>query len=110
MASDSEFVRALGIAHIAPNRRLLCAAPAYLAKHGTPTVPNDLTRHNGIGIRRGEEAYGVWRLGSGRGKNVTTDAVKTRGSLTTNDGEIAVIWALDGRGILMRAEWDIAAT
>jgi DNA-binding transcriptional LysR family regulator len=34
--------------------------------------------------------------------------VKTRGSLATNDGEIAVAWALDGHGILMRAEWDIA--
>lgn len=30
-----------------------------------------------------------------------------RGDLTTNDGEIAVNWALDGHGILMRAEWDI---
>ena len=36
-----------------------------------------------------------------------TEAVKTRGNLTTNDGEIAVNWALDGHGILMRAEWDI---
>lgn len=93
--------------HIAPNRRLLCAAPAYLAKHGTPKVPNDLTRHNCIGIRQGEEAYGVWRLSTGRAKNATTAAVKTRGNLTTNDGEIAVNWALDGHGILMRAEWDI---
>ena len=93
---------------IAPNRRLLCAAPAYLAKHGTPKLPNDLTRHNCIGIRQGEEAYGVWRLTSGRGKNAATEAVKTRGNLTTNDGEIAVSWALDGHGILMRAEWDIA--
>ena len=94
--------------HIAPNRRLLCAAPAYLAQHGTPRVPNDLTRHNCIGIRQGEEAYGVWRLTSGRGKAATTEAVKTRGTLSTNDGEIAVNWALDGHGILMRAEWDIA--
>ena len=30
-----------------------------------------------------------------------------RGALTTNDGEIAVRWALDGHGIVMRAEWDI---
>ncbi len=93
--------------HIADNRRLLCAAPAYLAKHGTPKVPNDLTRHNCIGIRQGEEAYGVWRLASGKGRPASTEAVKTRGSLTTNDGEIAVNWALDGHGILMRAEWDI---
>ena len=93
--------------YIAPNRRLLCAAPAYLAKFGTPKVPNDLTRHHCIGIRQGEEAYGLWRLTSGRGKSATTEAVKTRGKLTTNDGEIAVNWALDGHGILMRAEWDI---
>lgn len=93
--------------YLAPNRRLLCASPAYLARHGEPRVPNDLARHNCIGIRQGEEAYGVWRLASGRGKNTTTEAVKTRGNLTTNDGEIAVNWALDGHGILMRAEWDI---
>ncbi|MEO7057931.1 MAG: LysR family transcriptional regulator [Caldimonas sp.] len=93
--------------HIAPNRRLLCASPAYLARQGVPKVPHDLTRHNCIGIRQGEEAYGVWRLSTGRGKNATTTAVKTRGNLTTNDGEIAVNWALDGHGILMRAEWDI---
>jgi LysR family transcriptional activator of dmlA len=93
--------------HIAPNRRLLCASPAYLAKRGTPKVPNDLAQHNCIGIRQGEEAYGVWRLSSGRGRNAATEAVKIRGNLTTNDGEIAVNWALDGHGILMRAEWDI---
>jgi DNA-binding transcriptional LysR family regulator len=93
--------------HIAPNRRLLCAAPDYLARHGIPKVPNDLTKHNCIGIRQGEEAYGIWRLTSGRGKSSSTEAIKTRGTLATNDGEIAVNWALDGHGILMRAEWDI---
>jgi len=35
------------------------------------------------------------------------EAVKIKGNLTTNDGEIAVSWALEGHGILMRAEWDI---
>lgn len=92
---------------LAPNRRVLCASPAYLARHGTPKVPHDLTRHNCIGIRQGEEAYGVWRLSSGRGRHATVEAVKTRGGLTTNDGEIAVNWALDGHGIVMRAEWDV---
>jgi LysR family transcriptional activator of dmlA len=92
---------------IAANRRLLCAAPAYLAKHGTPKVPQDLVRHNCIGIRQGEEAYGLWRLTSGRGRNAGVESVKVRGNLATNDGEIAVNWALDGHGILMRAEWDL---
>lgn len=93
---------------IASNRRLLCASPAYLARAGTPKVPNDLARHACIGIRQGDEAYGTWRLTSGRGATQRTQAVKTRGPLTTNDGEIAVSWALDGHGIVMRAEWDIA--
>jgi len=92
---------------IASNRRLLCASPAYLARAGTPRVPNDLARHACIGIRQGDEAYGTWRLTSGRDATQRTQAVKTRGPLTTNDGEIAVSWALDGHGILMRAEWDI---
>lgn len=96
------------VRHLAPNRRLLCASPAYLARQGTPKVPNDLKHHNCIGIRQGEEAYGQWRLSNGRGRNVSTETVRIRGNLTTNDGEIAVNWALDGHGILMRAEWDIA--
>ncbi len=91
---------------LAPNRRLLCASPAYLAKHGHPRVPNDLTRHNCIGIRQGDEAYGVWTLSGGRPRR-SVASVKVRGTLTTNDGEIAVGWALDGHGILMRAQWDI---
>lgn len=66
----------------------------------------DLTRHNCIGIRQGDEAYGVWRLTSGRGAARNTEAVRIKGNLTSNDGEIAVKWALDGHGILMRAEWD----
>lgn len=90
--------------HIAPNRRLLCAALSYLVKHGTPKVPNDLTRHNCISIRQGEKAYGEWRLSSGCGRQIITQAVKTRGSLSTNDGEIAVTCAVDGHGTLMRAQ------
>ncbi len=91
--------------HIAPNRRLLCASPAYLAKHGEPKVPSELAHHNFIGIRQGDEAYGLLRLA--RGREGKAESVKVRGNLATNDGEIAVHWALDGHGILMRAEWDI---
>lgn len=93
---------------LAPNRRLLCAAPAYLQRHGHPKTPAELARHNCIGIRQGDEAYGTWRLTTGRGGRARTEVVKTRGNLATNDGEIAVNWALDGHGIVMRAEWDVA--
>lgn len=93
---------------LADNRRLLVASPAYLARRGTPQVPRDLLRHNCIGIRQGDEAYGLWRLTGTRAGDRKTVAIRTRGTLTTNDGEIAVNWALDGHGIVMRAEWDIA--
>ena len=90
---------------LAPNRRLLCAAPAYLARHGSPRVPQDLVRHRCITIRQGDEAYGVWRL-HGSGRQAVAQAVKVGGALSTNDGGIAVQWALEGHGILMRSEWD----
>jgi len=89
---------------IAANRRLLCASPAYIAKHGAPAQPSDLARHACIDIRHGSETYGVWRLR--RGKRVETVKVNVR--MSTNDGDIAVNWALDGHGIVQRAEWDIA--
>lgn len=89
---------------IAANRRLICAAPSYLARQGTPQVPNDLAHHNCICIRQGDEAYGIWHLSSGQ----RTETVKVRGTLSTNDGETALNWALDGHGVMMRAEWDIA--
>lgn len=92
---------------LAPNRRLLCASPEYLRKHGIPSTPSDLLRHDCIGIRQGSDAYGLWRLTSVKGKKEHTESIHIRGNLTTNDGEIAVNWALEGHGILMRAEWDI---
>ena len=89
---------------LAPNRRLLCASPAYLQRHGTPRTPHELAGHSIIAIRQGDEAYGSWRLRSGK----RVETVRVRGNLSTNDGEIAVSWALGGLGIVLRAEWDIA--
>ena len=79
--------------HLAPNRRLLCAAPSSPARHGTPQAPHDLARHECIGMRQGDEAYGTWRLSLGK----RMETVKVRGNLSTNDGEIAVNWALAGK-------------
>lgn len=95
---------------IAPNKRILVASPNYLKKYGEPKIPNDLIKHNCIGIRQGDEAHGLWRFASNkpRNKNESTEDIKIRGNLTTNDGEIAVNWTLDGQGILLRAEWDVS--
>lgn len=99
---------------VAANRRIVVASPAYLRRAGEPKTPADLARHNCIGIRQGDEAYGLWRFTSPRGKSgkgkasaPTSESIKIRGNLTTNDGGIAVNWALDGHGVLLRAEWDV---
>jgi DNA-binding transcriptional LysR family regulator len=87
---------------IAANRRFLCASPDYLAKAGTPATPRDLQSHACIVLRENDSAYGTWHLTRGRKQ----ETVKVRGPLSSNDGETALIWALDGHGILMRSEWD----
>jgi LysR family transcriptional regulator, transcriptional activator for dmlA len=92
---------------LAPNERLLCASPNYLSRHPAPQHPRDLAQHNCICIRQEVDTYGVWRFVERNGKSPRQDVVKAHGSLASNDGEIAVKWALDGLGIVMRAEWDI---
>lgn len=86
------------------NRRVLCASPAYLAQAGEPALPADLLAHRCIVIRESDETYGTWHLHHG-GRQET---VKVRGMLSTNDGAAATTWALEGHGVLMRSEWDVA--
>lgn len=89
---------------IADNRRLVCASPSYLKNHGIPLVPRDLQKHNCILLRESDEIYGSWHFSSGNKQ----ETVKVRGSLSANDGECATAWALDGQGIVVRSEWDVA--
>ncbi|MDQ7975950.1 LysR family transcriptional regulator [Paraburkholderia sp. SARCC-3016] len=88
---------------IAPNRRFLCASPAYLARAGVPATPRDLHGHQCIVLRENDAAYGTWHLRRGR----KHETIKVRGALSSNDGETALVWALDGHGVLMRSEWDV---
>ncbi|MDB5893207.1 MAG: LysR family transcriptional regulator [Rhodoferax sp.] len=89
---------------LAGNRRLLCASPMYLAAAGTPATPRELASHRCIFLREGDETFGTWHLQHGG----RTETVKVRGALSSNDGESALGWALDGHGILMRSQWDAA--
>jgi LysR family transcriptional regulator, transcriptional activator for dmlA len=86
------------------NQRVLCASPAYLARAGEPTQPADLLGHECIVIRESDETYGTWHLRQGDQQQT----VKVRGMLSTNDGEAATHWALEGHGVLLRSEWDVA--
>nr|WP_241012822.1 LysR substrate-binding domain-containing protein [Burkholderia sp. Tr-20355] len=79
---------------LASNRRLLCASRA--------ARPHAAHLHRHPARRRR-----VRRLTNGHGSTRHTEAVRINGNRTTNDGKIAVKWALDGHGILMHAERDL---
>lgn len=85
------------------NRRFLCAAPSYLEKYGRPQRLHDLTDHECIVLRQHNQIYDVWRLQRGQ----LTESIKVKGRLSSNDGEIALQWVVDGHGIMLRSEWDI---
>ena len=94
----------LNARRIMSNRRLLCASPAYLERHGTPAKLADLVDHRCIIHRQNDEAYGIWRFMH----HDDTEVIKVHGMLSSNDGDIVLGWALDGHGILIRSEWDLA--
>ncbi len=90
---------------LAPNRRILCASPAYLARRGAPAKPEDLRDHDCIALRENEEDVTLWRFKRGRGPAV---GVRIAPVLSSNAGAAAVAWALAGHGIVARSEWDVA--
>ncbi len=91
---------------LAPNRRLLCASPAYLARRGAPALPEDLRNHDCIALRENDEDVTLWRFGRTRGSGA---GVRIAPVLSSNAGATALEWALAGHGIIARSEWDVAA-
>nr|WP_290447314.1 MULTISPECIES: LysR substrate-binding domain-containing protein [unclassified Pseudomonas] len=91
--------------HLARNWRVLCASPTYLERQGTPGSLAELTNHDCLLIKERDRPFGIWHLQGPQG----AQTVKVTGSLSTNHGEIARQWCLDGRGILLRSMWDVQA-
>lgn len=88
---------------IARNERVLCAAPAYLARHGAPAALAELARHRCIVIRERDQDFGRWTLSGPDGP----ETVKVGGPLSANNGEVVRQWALAGHGIILRSRWDV---
>jgi LysR family transcriptional activator of dmlA len=93
------------VKRIAVNYRVLCASPTYLKRRGTPKNLDDLVQHNCIVMRERDQSYGVWRLKGPKG----LETVRVTGPLSSNNGEIAHQWALEGHGIILRSIWDVGA-
>lgn len=86
-------------------RRVLTKGPMmtaatrdYLARHGTPVVPEDLTGHNCIQGRHGGPRWTFQRQGK-------TFDVPVKGNLQVHSGEAVRVAALSGMGIARSTWW-----
>ncbi|WAS56825.1 LysR family transcriptional regulator [Burkholderia ambifaria] len=85
------------------SRRGVCAAPAYLAAHGTPRHPDELAAHDCIVMRFGQELYAEWPFR-------IDDALKrvmVRGRRVANDGALVRAWCVAGHGIALKSLLDV---
>lgn len=89
---------------LAANRRVLCAAPSYLARKGTPEHPRQLADFDHIVA--GQSGWSnEWRLRCG--DEEVLFKVPLEAARETNDGALARQWAMDGHGIVLKSIWDV---
>jgi len=82
---------------IAQVRWVTCASPEYLALHGTPATPQELTRHQCL-VYQGIPALRTgWRYVVGS-KEIS---VQVHGKCRVNNSEVLLQLALDGAGIVL---------
>jgi DNA-binding transcriptional LysR family regulator len=79
---------------LADLQRVICAAPSYLAKHGTPKVAADLKDHDCVAVAG--PGLNRWPFKSRGG----IDVVEVRPRITTDDAEAALRLAIEGAGIV----------
>lgn len=85
------------------NRRIVCAAPSYLAAAGAPAHPDDLSGHDCIVMRFGQNIDREWTfLVEGKPYKV-----QVRGRRVANDGGLVRQWCKQGFGIALKSIRDI---
>nr|WP_255561587.1 LysR family transcriptional regulator [Pseudohoeflea sp. DP4N28-3] len=96
MRDSSLMCRKLG-----PVRRVLCASPGYLDRHGTPKDLSDLGRHICLPPHNNDS----WNLEGPDG----TISYRPSGPLRSNSSEVIREAVLGGAGIALRSTWDVGA-
>lgn len=97
---DSELVAT----RLAANRRVLCASPEYLSRHGTPKKPADLANHECLLMSSSRESPNVWTL---RDPDGTQTDVRLQGRVRSNLGEVIRDAAIGGLGIALHSTWHV---
>jgi DNA-binding transcriptional LysR family regulator len=91
----------LAARRLAPNRRVVCASPAYLAAHGIPHTPEDLAKHNCLIT---SEFVSNWEYKAPDGRAAS---VRVQGRYACDNWEVLREWALAGLGIALKSTWDV---
>jgi len=97
---DSELVAT----RLASNRRVLCASPEYLRRHGVPKKPEDLARHECLLMAVSRDATDTWHL---RGPNGDEVSVRVQSRMKSNLGEVIRDASLGGLGISLHSTWHV---
>lgn len=92
---------------LAPNNaRVLVASPAYVARHGMPSTPQELHHHQALRFMLRDELPKSWRFHI----NGHWHDVPVSGMHAANDGEVVHRWALAGLGMAYKSKLDVAAS
>lgn len=85
------------------DRRVLCAAPEYLAQHGTPCTPDDLTGHDFLSWSNAAPRDFVSETG-----RFTLDPRRMTCRTILDDGTAQRIATMAGGGISVNSLWSVA--
>lgn len=88
---------------LASNSRVLCASPGYLQRRGVPGSLEALQEHDCLVIKERDYPFGIWQLE----RDGETLNLRVNGPLSSNSGEIVLAWAMAGRGIMLRSQWEV---
>jgi DNA-binding transcriptional LysR family regulator len=91
----------LAARRLAPNRRVVCASPAYLEAHGTPRTPEELAKHNCLVTA---DFAGNWDYVAPGGR---AGSVRVKGKYCCDNWEVLREWALAGLGVALKSTWDV---
>jgi len=89
---------------LSSNKRVLCASPAYLKRHGTPKTVDDLKEHACLTMTQIRKPLSKWYFDTPKGEI----SLIVQPARSCDDGAQIRQWAIDGGGIALKSLWDIA--
>jgi len=89
---------------LADNRRLVVAAPSYLARAGTPQHPRELLQHDCLMLSSDASQTRGWAFRIDGQQHFHRQG----GRLDCSDGQVLHEWCLQGLGLAWRSSWEVA--